>query len=160
MSVDRESGIKKVVDELNRQGKEIPERVSQITDFPYQNYSDLIQGFKSGEAKLLRFAYAMESSLFSVLASSSDKIISNIGMFIVYGGMLAAFALSFIYSWWLLILIPVVFPIGTSMTKRAYNNAIFDGAFSSEIIFCFLYFSGQVSVDIPNLNKQFYYQSE
>ena len=161
MSVNnRETDIKKVVDELNRKGKGVPARVSQITDFPYQEYSDLLRGFKSDEARLLRFAYAMESSLFSMLASTSDKIKSNIGMLIAYGGVLAAIALSFIYSWWLLILIPVLFSIGTSMTKRAYNNAIFDSAFSSEIVFCFLYFSGQVSVDIPKLNKQFYYQNE
>ncbi|MCU7935191.1 MAG: hypothetical protein KZQ99_09970 [Candidatus Thiodiazotropha sp. (ex Dulcina madagascariensis)] len=157
---DKEPDVRKVVEELNRKGKNIPVTVSNIPDFPYQEYSDLLEDFKSGEARLLRFAYAMESSLFSMLASSTDKIKSNLGMLLSYGGVLAGIALSFVYSWWFLLIIPVLFFIGSSLTKNAYNNAIFNSAFSSELIFCFLYFTGQVSVDISRLNKQFYFQSE
>ncbi len=161
MSVDsREADIKKIVDELNLRGRGVPTRISQITDFPYQEYSVLLAAFKSGEARLLRFAYALETSLFSMLASKSDKIKSNIGMFIVYGGVLGAIIFSFIYSWWLLILLPALFAMGTSITNRAYNNAIFDSAFNSELVFCFLYFSGQVSVNVPKLNRHFYHKSE
>ena len=154
--INKEADIKSLVEKLNQQGKQIPVNLSQIKDFPYQNFSDLLNDFKSGNARLLRFSYAMESSLFSVLASTTDSIKSNLGLFIAYGGILAAIIFAFIYSWWLLILIPIVFIVGTSMTKNAYNNAIFNCTFSSEIIFCFLYFTGQVSVDSTKLNKQFY----
>ncbi len=161
MSADnRESDIKQLVDELNRKGKGIPTSVSQISDFPYGNYSDLQLAFQSGEASLMRFAYAMESSLFSLLASGTDKFKSNMGMLITYGGALSAITISFIYNWWLLALIPVVLPLGSSLTKKAYNSAVFDAAFDSEIMFCFLYYAGQVSVDIPKLNKQYYHQSQ
>ena len=158
-NVDTE--IRKLVEALNQQGKGIPMTIHEINDdLPYAIFSDLLRDFKSGNAQLLRFSYAMDSSLFSMLASTSDSIKSNLGLFISYGGILAVIIASFIYSWWLLFAVPVAFVVGSSITKNAYNNAIFNAAFTSEIAFCFLYFIRQVSVYIPKINKQFYYQSE
>lgn len=157
---DKELKIKSIVDGLNEKGKNIPINLSQIEELPYSDFSSLLSDVKAGRTRVLRFSIAMESSLLSIITSTSDKIKSNIGLLIMYGGILAALFFSYVYSWWLLLTIPFAFGIGASITKKAYNSAVFKSAFSSELIFCFLYFTRQISVEIPESNEHYYYKGE
>ncbi len=157
---DRETVIRSMVEDLNQQGNSIPTKLSEIEDFPYSDFNTLIDDIKSGDANVLRFAYEMDQSLFSILASTIKKLKLNLGLFIAYGGTLAAVVLSFVYSFWLLATMPIFYFVGTNLTKRAYNSAIFEGAFNSETIFSFLYFYGQISVQIPKQDKQFFHKKD
>ena len=155
-----ESKVQSIVESLNKKGKGIPERVAEIPDFPYTEFSRLLADFQTGKAKLLRFSFALESSLFSLIASTYENLKANIGMLIVYGGILSAIVLAIFYSLWFLIAIPFLFIIGTSLTKNAYNSAVFKAAFSSEPVFCFLYYSGQISVENTQSNEEYYYHHD
>jgi hypothetical protein len=158
--LDAEDNLRILTKTLNEQGKGIPTQLDAIEDFPYHNFSDLLDDVKSGEARILRFAYVMDSSITSIFALPHDNFISNLGLFIGYGGILASLVCSFLFSWWLLLFIPVAFVIGTNLTKKKYNSVVFNGAVSSEIAFCFLYFSGQISVDIPKHDEHYFYKRE
>lgn len=156
--LDAAEDLRILIETLNEQGKGIPKRLDQIEGLPYQNFSDLLDDVKSGEARILRFAYEMDSSVSSIFALPHDNFLTNLGFFVAYGGVLASLVCSILYSWWLLIAAPMMFVMGTKMTKKAYNNVIFNGAFSSEIAFCFLYFIGQISIDIPKLDEHYFFK--
>jgi hypothetical protein len=66
---------------------------------------------------------------------------------VAYGGILAVIVTSYLLSWWLLILGPIAFIIGSKITKNAYNEAILTSAIYSEIIFCFMYYARIVSIE-------------
>lgn len=149
-----------LIDGLSKSGQDVPTSVSQLPDFPYSDFSDLMADFKAEAAWLLRFSYAMDPSLLSLLGSRALKLKSNIGMLLAYGGPVVALVLCFVFSWWFLVAIPICLSWGMSLTKKAYNSAIFDAAFSDEVAFCFLYFIGQVSLRILGTDGQFYYKQD
>lgn len=149
-----------LIDELSKRGQNVPTSVSQLPDFPYSDFADLMAHFRTRAAWLLRFSYAMDPSLLSLLGSPALKLRSSIGMLLAYGGSVVALVLCFVLSWWFLVAIPICLFSGMSMSKNAYNRAIFDAAFSDEVAFCFLYFIGQVSLRIAEADGQFYYRQE
>jgi hypothetical protein len=102
----------------------------------------------------------MESSLFSLIAEPGEKIANTFGLTIAYGGILGSIVAAYFVSWWLLILIPVMFILGSRMMKNSYNTAILRTAAGSELLFCFLFFSGQVSVDVPSTGDHYFYKQE
>ena len=158
--LDADDNLRDLTKTLNEQGKGIPTRLDEIEDFPYHNFSELLADVKSGDARIFRFAYVMDNSITSIFALPHDNFMSSLGLFIGYGGILASLACSYFFSWWLLLVAPMTFFVGTNMTKKAYNNVVFNGAVSSEIAFCFLYFTGQVSVDVPKLDGHYFYKKE
>jgi hypothetical protein len=155
---DAENNIQQIVDSLNENGKGIPRTVLEIEDFPYSDFSSLIADLKAGKAKLLRFAFTMESSLFGLIATSGEKFKNTLGLIISYGGIIAVIVAAYFYTWWLLASIPVVFIIGSTLVKNSYNNAILNSAYSSELLFCFMYFSGQISVKHQASNRQYFHE--
>ena len=150
--------LRALIEGLAESGKDVPTSVSQLPDFPYSDFSSLMTDFKVEDAWLLRFSYAMDPSLLSLLGSGELKLKSNIGMLLAYGGPVVSLVLCFVFSWWFLVAIPICLIWGMSLTKQAYNSAIFSAAFSDEIAFCFLYFIGQVSLRILGTDEQIYYK--
>lgn len=146
-----------LIDGLSKSGQDVPTSVSQLPDFPYADYSSLMVDFKAKNAWLLRLSAAMDPSLLSLLGSGGARLKSNAGMLLVTGGPIVALVCGFVFSWWFLIAIPVCLYWGFSLTKRAYDCAIFDAAFSNEVAFCFLYFIRQVSLRILGTDRQIYY---
>jgi hypothetical protein len=152
--------IENIVDELNDKGKGIPKKIGAIESLPYDEFSELLSDIKTGDARLLRFAFALESDLFSLVATKAEKARSTLGLVIAYGGSLVAIGASIFYSWWILAAIPICIIVGMRITKFAYNTAILRSGLSSELIFCFLYFMGQVSVDRPRTEEHFYHKRD
>ena len=149
-----------LIDDLNKKDKNISKSVDGIPDLPYENFETLMADLRIGKARLLRFSFALESNLFSLIAKPSEKFSNNFGMIIAYGGILASIGVSYFVSWWLLVLIPIVFVVGNRIVKRSYNSAILRTAATSELLFCFLYFAGQVSIDLPSAGEHYYYKRE
>lgn len=147
-----------LIERLAESGQDVPTSVSNLPDFPYPDFSSLMADFKVDAAWLLRFSYAMDPSLLSLLGSGKLKLKSNIGLLLAYGGPIVTLVFCFVVSWWFLIAIPVSIYWGMSLTKQAYNSAIFDAAFSDELAFCFLYFIGQVSLRKLGSDGQIYYK--
>ena len=147
-----------LIEGLGESDQDVPTSVSQLPDFPYSDFSSLMADFEVDVAWLLRFSYAMDPSLLSLLGSGELKLKSNLGLLLMYGGPVVALVCCFVFSWWFLIAIPVSFSWGMSLTKQAYDSAIFRAAFSDEIAFCFLYFIGQVSLRILGTDGQIYYK--
>ena len=156
---DKEAVIESLVAELIEKGKGIPVRFSEIADFPYSTFADLIFAFENREAALLRLSVHMEQALFSMVASKSQKMIFHFSILVGYGAVLAGIVLAALYSWWLFALVPVGYAIGASIGKATYNKTILSIATCSETAFCFLYFIGQVYVLRASDNQRFFHQS-
>ena len=157
---ETELTVEELVDILNDKGKGVPKKVSGFPNLPYDSYEILLSDIQSGYARLFRFAYAMEPGLLSLLGIPSEKFANTFALIVAYGGIIASIALAYFISWWLLILIPVAFVMGGKLTKNSYNSAILRTASSSELIFCFLYFSGQVSVDVPSTGDHYFFERD
>lgn len=155
-----ERTVANMIDEINQKGKGIPKDLSGFPELPYKNFEILQNDLRSGQARLFRFSYVMEPGLLNLLGSAGEKFGNTFGLIFAYGGFLASIAAAYFISWWLLILAPIAFIIGSKMTKNSYNAAIVRSAASAEILFCFLYFSGQISVDIPSTGDHYFFQRD
>ena len=155
----KEAVMESLVAELNEKGRGIPVRLSEIADFPYSTFTDLILAFENREAALLRLSVHMESALFSMVASKTEKTVFHSSIAAGYAGVLAGIVLAVIYHWWLFIFVPISYVVGAKLGKSAYDKTILNTAACSETAFCFLYFIGQVYVLRASDNQRFFHQS-
>ncbi len=82
---------------MNAKGKGIPRQISEIENIPFDQFSELQHAVETGEARILRFAYDMDSDLFSTLASKSESAKSTFGLTLAYGGPLAVISGAFVF---------------------------------------------------------------
>jgi hypothetical protein len=151
---DGEQHIHKLIGIMNDRGRNIPQTVDSFPDLPFEGFECLIGEIKNGGATICRFSTGMNSDIFQAVAAPHQKFINTAGLIVAYGGILAVIVTSYLVSWWLLILGPISFIIGSKITKKSYNEAIFTSAMYSEIIFCFMYYAGIVSIEAGD---EYYY---
>jgi hypothetical protein len=153
INIGKEAVIDSLVSDLNQEGRRVPVRLSELEDFPYSSFSELLAALESEDAKLIRWAPAMESELFSMVASKSEKAMFHSSIAGGYVGVLSGIVLAAIYHWWLFILVPFSYVAGASRGRSTYDKTILSTATCSEKAFCFLYFIKQVSVARPGENQ-------
>ena len=126
-------------------GYQIPRRVKNIPEFPFESYDELLHAAKTGEVILLRFSFEPSSVIFSRCATAFERFLMTAYGALTYLAPIIAIALGFFFSWWFLIgaLLSFLF---ISAGKKLFNRVIFRSAFEAEPVFCFLYFGGQISV--------------
>jgi len=159
-SKDTDTKIKNLVKELNKAGKNIPTIIYEIDGIPFNNYAELTQGLKSGDITILRHSRLMENSLFSAIATSFEKFKLNLGIILMWVGMMVFSILAFLYSWWFLLGVPSSYVLGSLLVTKTYNQTIFRVAVNIESGFCFLYYLHQISIGFPKTQDIYFYNEE
>ncbi len=152
--------LREIVTTLNAKGKGIPESVSQLDPFPTRSYSELQSGFHARRFTLFKFSTYYDSELFGLTANGGLKLQYWLGTLLTFVGPIAALVACFFISWWLLLAVPVAFFMGLSMTRNAYQTAIFVAALEAEIAFCLLFFYRQVGVNDMTSGRGYYWNAE
>lgn len=159
---DAETKIVDIVAQLNERGKGIPTRVVEIGDFPpiFFSYDAFLEAVQNGDCNISKFSFNYESEIFNVIAVPYEKFLFNSGLVLQYLGPIVAIILGYFYSWWMLLAVPVLFIMGLKQGKRAYLRALFRSAFTSEAIFCFLFYCKQISVYWEQTETLYYWGME
>jgi len=160
MANEIEREIAQMADALETKRGRFPRRVGEIPGcFPYSNFKGLLLAFETKELLLQRFAYELLNFAFDTLATPSERF-----RMYVYGSSwifipLISLVLGYFASWWF-ILINLLILVFMSRAKKLYNRVIYRGAFDSELVFCFLYCTGQVCVTTADFEKTYYWSHE
>ena len=157
---ETESKIEGLIYELNRKGKGVPKSISGFPELPFESYEALLADVQAGSARVFRLSNAMDPTLLSLLGKPSENFVNRFGMIFAFGGGLASIISAYFLGWWLLVLCPIAFALGSKTTRTSYNSAILRSATISEILFCFLYFYGQISVDVPSTGEHCFFDGE
>lgn len=159
MTGSAERIVAEMVVALRAKGHSIPRSIGEIPDFPCRTWSELLEAWELDRLLLQRFSAHFDSNLFGMFATRGERLqlpFYSMGIYVI---PVASVALAFIQSWWWLI--GVAFPvIGFKRTKSLYNGAIYRAAFSSETIFCYLYFLRQVNLATPDFQNIYYWGAE
>ena len=159
MTESAERDVAEMVVALRGKGHPIPRRIGEIPDFPCQTWNELLDAWRSDRLLLQRFSVHFDSNLFSLFATRGERLqlpFYSTGIYLI---PVASIALAFVHSWWWVI--GVAFPvIGFKKTKSLYNGAIYRAAFSSETIFCYLYFLKQINLATPDFQSIYYWDAE
>ena len=152
--------ITRLIQELNRNGRNIPTEIWDVEDLGYQFFDELIDDASKGKIKILRHSREMQSSLFSMLSEPREKIIGFIGQLLFWCGLPVSIILVYMYSWWFLVIAVVTYFMGSKLITSAYNSTIFKTSTQYEAGFCLLYYIGQISVGNPDNYKIAFYEGE
>jgi len=157
---DAETKIVDFVARMNEKGKGIPTRIAEIEDFPVFSYDELLASVQAGVCNISKFSINYEPDIFNAIAVPHEKFLFNFALVLQYLGPITAIILAYVYSWWVLLAVPVLFIIGMKQGKNAYLRALFRSAFTSEAIFCFLFYYKQVDVYSKLTDKIYYWGME
>lgn len=140
-------------------GKTVPKNVIEIKGIPFMSYEAILNDWNRGKIIIQRFAFQYISSVFSVLATPFER---NLQLMYTLGTFIApviAIILAIFYSWWFIfgIVSPFFF---MKWNKSLYNGVIFRSAVQSELIFCFLYYLGQISLTTSDYSTSYYWNKE
>lgn len=155
---EAEQNVLLLVARMNERGKNIPLTVGQIRPFPVRDFGELRKGTVVGIYQVVRFSSNYESDIFDLIALRAEKTWQTLAMAIMYGAPIAGVALSLLLSWWRLLAVPLGL-MGMQWLRSNYNAAILNAALDSEPVFCFLYYTKQVSVLDPARDRHFYWAS-
>ena len=148
--------IRLLVENLRRNGKQVPARLSEIPDFPYSQFDQLQAAILSGAVQMKRFPFHYDARLFDLLASPFQCFLSTfytaVAFFLV---PLISIVMAFVHSWWWLLGISAI-AVGLSRKKRLYNRVMLSSAFQSEAVFSFLYFVRQVCIISANYRTYYW----
>lgn len=144
---------------LRAKGHPIPQTIAAIPEFPCRTFDELQKALESGRLLLQRFSSDFDNSTFSIFATGGERLLAKHYMVGTVLIPIASVILVFMYSWWWLFGIAFLV-IGFKKTKSLYNSVILRAAFSSETIFCYLYFIRQVSVSTPDYQQTYYWKSD
>jgi hypothetical protein len=156
--------VEKAIEELARtleegKGYQIPRRVEDMPELPFETYEQLLQATKTGKITLLRFSFEPSTIIFSRCARAFERFLMTAYGALSYLTPVIAIALGYFISWWFLVGVLFYFSF-ISAGKKLFNRVIFRNAFTSESVFCFLFFSGQISVSTVDRNTQYYFNRE
>ena len=151
--------VLQLADALRAKGHPIPKAIAEIPGFPCRTFDDLQDALEVGRLLLTRLSFNYDHITFRLIATGGERVRANLYMYGTILITIASVVLAVMYSWWWLFGVAVLF-IGFRKTKSLYNRVIFRAASSSETIFCYLYFSGQVSVSTPDNQQSFYWKSD
>lgn len=145
MATQTEVKIERLVTDLEAGGRNVPREVGDLPDFPRKTFKELTQAVTAGELHIQRFSFELNGDLFSLLATSSERIWMRVYRLSLLVVPIAVLALGYSVSWWFLLGIALI-PWAIKQIKSRYAEVILHSAFHSEAIFCFLYYIRQVGV--------------
>jgi hypothetical protein len=157
--VSTEHKIESLIENVNFKGNNISKQIGEIPGFPFENFSDLIEGIKSRHASLLRHSLTIEGAIFSAVGDRNEKIFYFIGQALSWGAIPLGLILAVLISWWLLIVAIFMYFYGKSIVSDTYNKSIFRSAMKSEQAFCFLYHQNQISIGLSHDKSIHYYKN-
>jgi hypothetical protein len=159
MANEIEQKIAFLADTLETKHGHFPRSVGEVPGFPYSNFKDLLLAFETKELLLQRFAYELLNAAFEILATPSERFRMNVYSSSWIFIPIISLVLGYFTSWWF-ILINLLILVLMSRAKKLYNRVIYRGAFGSELVFCFLYRTGQVCVTTANFKKSYHWSDE
>jgi len=154
-----EDKIVQILDSLQEKGRYVPSTVAEIPRLPFDSFPALSKAFELNEVRMQRFAYAMDSAIFGFFATPFERIRLSIYSASMFIFPIVAIALGYFVSWWCLLLVLLI-PVAMRTAKKLYNKVIFRAAFSSEKIFCFLYFARQISVVTGDYQTSYFWTED
>src|SRR5690554_6914265 len=99
--------LKLIINEMRKNGRNIPDEIWDIPEFPFQLFDELLDSVKESKVNILRHSRFMYSSIFDVLANKEEKVLGNLGQLLFWCGLPLAIVLGYLLSWWFLIL-PII----------------------------------------------------
>lgn len=156
-STEASTAIQQIAAAIRMKGKQFPTGISEIPDIPFASFSELSSAVRDGAAILQRFSIHFDNNIFEMFASRLER---NLNIFYIASAFLlpvASIVLGFFYSWWWLAAIPILF-LALGRSKKLYNRVILSSALSSELYFCFLYATRQVSITTPDFAHSYYWE--
>lgn len=133
-----------------------PMSVGQINPFPAETFAVLQAGVRSGRFRVYRFSSHYDAALFGFMATPGRKFVGTLGMWVMLASPFISVALGFFYSWWWLLAVLALFPLGFTMQRNSYNRAMLQAAVRSERAFCILYHVKQVAVSDRQARKEYW----
>lgn len=146
-----EENIKTIISSEVMQKRGIVAELSDIEELNDYSYKELMEFKRQGKVIVRLSPHSAKSHLFSLVSSITKKcfviLLIIIGFFLLTVGMV----LSATVSLWFL---PsaLLFPICLMYVKRFHMQSRYHNAFHSEIIFCYLFCSGYITVQLPDGN--------
>ena len=136
-----------------------PTSVAEIDPFPVDTFAALQAGVRSGRLRVYRFSANYDAALFAFMATPGRKFVGTLGLWIMLASPFVAVALGYFISWWWLLALLVLFPLGFNTQRNAYNRAILQAAVRSERAFCILYHVKQVAVSDRLTGEEYWRKS-
>lgn len=154
-----ESKIDQLAKVMDAKGNPIPLRVDDLPDVPFRDWEALDTAFHRGTIKVQKFSFSYEPTYTSVVGTGFQNQRLNLYMATMWLAPVAAIGLGFMLSWRWLALVLLV-PIMMGRVRNLYKQIIYEGALLNEKAFCFLYFSGQISLVTPDFETSYYFGKE
>jgi hypothetical protein len=151
-----EEKITILTDHFSKEGKNIPTTIAEIPNIPFQTFQEIQQALISHKILIQHFAFRYSPEYFDILANPFEKMLLTVYSKLALAITIIFAVLSFVYSWWCLLGI-LIYPVGMSKFKKMYNSIIYKSSFQSEIIFCFLYYVGQICLTTPNYSTDYHW---
>jgi len=152
-----EAQVMKYITDLRKKGRFVPDSVADLGMLPFQSFGELQAAMRDRTAEVRRFSVSPESWAFDAVASGHQRLLNRALITVTFLSPFVSVVLAFLYSWWWLTGILALF-VGLSRGKKLYNRVVLNAASRSEVIFSFLYFTGQVCVTYAD--KVFYWDAD
>ena len=144
-----ENNMKKIKDTEFGKKYNIVLSLSELDEIPIKSFEQLQGLLRSREAIMRQYPLSISGNIFNLISTSSEQVLFYVSQLLNYLVPILGIILSFVYSWWFLLLLPA--PIFTTQFgKRIYLKALFDRSVKSEIAFCFLYCCRLITIELPN----------
>ena len=145
MTDDQRERLAKAANQIKEADRNFPTNVSQIWTFPYFTFSEFIDACDRRECAIARFAFRQESNLMDVFASAPQRFMHTTMVLATFLVPLASIVFAFVISPWFLFGV-LFFIMGARASTGMYNITILEAARSSELAFCFLFYTSQINV--------------
>ena len=139
---NNESLIDRLAEKLESKDPKYPKTVSDIPDFPYSSYAEMISATKEGAFRISKFSYNQEFDALRIVNPkwAMPYTISVLATFLV---PILSIAMAFIVSHWFWLGL-IYFILGGMLTSRIWSIATISAAKSSEKAFCFLFYCSAI----------------
>lgn len=146
-----ENKVKEIISRMKSSGKIVATKVEDSPGLPCNNYTQL-QDELTSRKYILWSLNRYNSSLFFLLAPPFETYLTYINSLCQFLIPILSLVFAFVFSWWCLLGL-FLFPFTLKFGKRNYATIILRSAAYSELLFCFLYNSGEIALTTPELNK-------
>ena len=153
-----QSKVESLIQQSNVKSNTLFEKIGEVPNFPFDDFSNLIRGIRSRQASLRRHSLSTETTIFYAVADRNEKLFYLVGKILFWGAIPFGLTLGILVSWWLLFVAGLVCLFGKKIVSDTYDKSIFRSAMGSERIFCFLYHHSQISVELTQDKSVHYYK--
>lgn len=125
-------------------------KLEDIPEIPINNFLELKKSLSSGQAILRMAPLSIDGTTFEIIATPFEQSLFIIFTLSIYLIPISGIILAIIFSWhWLLLILIAPIILAMRLNKRVYLHALFNSAFSSEIVFSFLFTAGKITLELP-----------